>query len=110
MKKFILLWVSLLWLNTTLQAQLYQNLVPCVANPNNGNAWDWRTPTFTAYTSINNNQQVVSLQSPFFGGANANTQQFTNPQIGRDFEPEDGWELVQKDMGSGPNTQSPQGR
>ena len=72
----------------------------------NAQAWDWRTPNWEIYTITNVLGVGNSFPSPFSSQNNPNTQslpQPPNPQTGlddTDWQPEDGWVLLKKDLGT----------
>lgn len=64
-------------------------------------SWDWRTPSYKALIfNLNNNKSVVNIPSPWFASntnnSNVNDFRIQNP---KDFQPADGWVLIQKDLG-----------
>jgi hypothetical protein len=107
MRKLII-FLNIFWLAVNGLAQTtYQDLVPCTTNPTLGTLWDWRQPVFTAYVNYPNNQ-AVNITSPFFASGtsfNNNNIDFYSASTGegRDFSPEGGWELIQKDFGLAPS-------
>jgi hypothetical protein len=103
----LIIFLSAFWLVSNGFAQAtYQDLVPCAPNVTQGTPWDWRQPIFTAYVNYPINQGI-SVISPFFASGssfNNNNIDFYSASTGegRDFRPEDGWELIQKDFGQSP--------
>ena len=67
------------------------------------NTWDWRTQTYNFYfASLSGTPVLYSQNSPFFAvnqQSQPNVSVFQIP-IFKDYEPEDGWELLIKDFGT----------
>ncbi|MCE2958807.1 MAG: T9SS type A sorting domain-containing protein [Bacteroidota bacterium] len=100
MKKFVVI-SFLCFLFSTVNAQV------CPTQNNGPDTWDWRSPTYTFYLKGANylaTNGVVPMPSPWYGGSglNPNVNKFYQ-QNPRDFEPTDGWELVQRQFGSPTN-------
>ncbi len=79
----------------------------CPPQANGNDTWDWRNSTYTFYLNGSDylsTNGVVNMTSPWFGGnsLNLNVNKFylQNP---KDFEPNDGWEMVQREFGSAGN-------
>jgi hypothetical protein len=91
----------LLYTRSEAQTTQYRDSVPCPARPYYGPDWDWRAPTFTMYmTRFYPN--AFTLESPFHAENttrdNENISFFSSP-YGKDYDPKDGWEFIQKDFG-----------
>jgi hypothetical protein len=69
-------------------------------DPNGDRMWDWRAEEFTVYLPSGQGGVPNTLVSPFFDqNGNVNTFYLSNA-IEKDFEPEDGWELLYRKFGS----------
>ena len=78
---------------------IFQDNAPCTTgSPSSGNSFDWKTQNFTIYT---NAQGVKTVESPFFNSSltNPNVNEFSQYSL-KDFQPADGWELIQYDFGN----------
>jgi len=77
----------------------FQDNAPCTTgSPSSGNSFDWRTQTYTLYT---NAQGIKTVESPFYNSSltNPNVNEFSQYTL-KDYEPADGWELIQYDFGT----------
>ena len=63
------------------------------------NRWDWRSPQYKVYLETVYPPQATYIHSPFEGGATEpNLNGFSSATV-RDYAPEDGWELLAKNLG-----------
>ncbi|MCS6795736.1 MAG: T9SS type A sorting domain-containing protein [Raineya sp.] len=62
------------------------------------NVWDWRTPTWEAYLASYFNPPINEVISPFYVIA-SNTYEIAQFAV-KDFEPDEGWEFVKRNIGS----------
>jgi hypothetical protein len=73
------------------------------ADPNSEDRWDWRQEEFTIYLQGEGGTQgtdVVTIVSPYFDQqGNPNVFDLADAQ-NKDFEPEDGWELLYRNFGT----------
>lgn len=75
-------------------------------NPNDPNSdlrWDWRSEMYTVYITENGQGtagSAVEIRSPFYDqSGNLNTWPYADA-VEKDYDPEDGWELLYKKFGS----------
>ncbi len=89
----------------------HHNIAQCFWDSNKGiktnlgstiNVFDWRMPEYSVYTGILGAE--TTIKSPFNSNNNPNynIQAFINQQV-KDYEPNDGWELLVKNFGTPPN-------
>lgn len=91
--------LSFTWSIDDLMAQCSQVVFTTTPTINNG--WDWRLPTWPIYAQPTINPGVNgAAQSPFFSGDVNVSALSIRPQQELDFKPEDGWEVVKKELGS----------
>jgi hypothetical protein len=85
-----------------------QTVAPhCPPQPNGADNWDWRQPNFNFYlaganyTGPNSPNGEFTMESPFqpIDRNNNNINKFQVQSL-KDFEPEAGWVLVQRDFGT----------
>jgi|GEM_PF-3201201 len=66
------------------------------------NTWDWRTRYWDVYYKTNSGLATYyNANSPFYDVQNQNLSTLADKtEANKDFKPEDGWELIKKDLGS----------
>jgi hypothetical protein len=67
--------------------------------------WDWRSTTYTVNVRDQNNAPIqLTIESPWYAlssnNSNVNPFRLENP---KDYEPSDGWVLIQRDFGTSAN-------
>ncbi len=74
-------------------------------NPSDPNFWDWKSPVWQTNIYSTLSGQVNSIVSPFYT-IPSNLDNYSNPNIisfvqnaSKDLQPEDGWELLVKNLG-----------